>query len=368
MNKIPEIIKQSQLLRRLVFDKNTVKNQGRVDKLWLNCQGNRVAGVSCKLELFGDKRQYLSWEEIDAIGADAILANVSPDGPAQEEPEDEVVAIGSEIWTDAGNKVGWLADYLFNIRTGAVVNLLYRYEGWKGMLKGLYLLSPESISSAGNKRVIVADGAVLAASLYASGLGNKIARATAYLEEDLQKTKEDIESMRRGSQGWTENFQGKAQQVKEQAQQKAEEIKEKAQTLATEAQQKAGEIKEKVREQHQELKQGSQDVSDGSGENAGETSNQFENQIKEVTEKAKEMIGGIKSRQDAASEAKNASEPEVEAKNASERETEAKNASEPEVEAKNASEPEVEAKNASEPETDVKKTDEAAPDNQPKDS
>jgi len=346
MNKIPEIIKQSQLLRRRVFDKNTVKNQGLVDKLWLNSQGNRLLGISCKLEFFSEKTQYLSWEEIETIGADAILANVSSDGPAQEEPQNEVVTIGSEIWTDAGNKVGWLADYLFNIKTGAVVNLLYRYDGWKGRLKGLYLLSPDSISSAGNKRVIVADSAVQASELYAAGLGYKIARATAYLENDLLKTKEDIKSMRKGSQGWTENFQGKAQQVKEQAQQKAGEIKDKAQTLATEAQQKAGEIKEKVREQHQELTQDTQ--SDESGENAAETSNQFENQIKEVTEKAKEMIGGIKSQQDAASEAQKAEEPETEAQKAEE--------------------PETEAQKAEETETGAQKTDEAAPDNKPKDS
>ena len=343
MNKIPEIIKQSQLLRRLVFDKNTVKSQGRVDKLWLNSQGNRVVGISCKLELFGDKRQYLSWEEIDTIGADAILANLNPDRLAQKEPEEEVVAVGCEIWTDAGNKVGWLADYLFNIKTGAVVNLLYRYEGWNGMLKGLYLLSSESISSAGNKRVIVVDSAVEASELYASGLGYKIAQTTAYLEKDLRKTKEDIKSMRRGSQGWADNFQGKAQQVKEQAQQKAGEIKEKAQSFATEAQQKAGEIKEKVREQHQELKQGSQ---------SDETSNQFDNQIKEVTEKAKEMIGGIKSRQDVAP-----------ARNEEEAKTE-----EPKAEVEKVEEPKAEVEKVEESKAEVDKTDEAAPGNQPKES
>ncbi len=321
MNKIPEIIKQSQLRRRLVLDKKTVETQGRIAQVWLNEGANRIIGVTCKLGFFKKQKKYFTWEEIDTIGADAILANVSADssleGQGQEqEPEQEpeqkpeegseqereegLLAIGSEVWTDAGNKAGLLVDYLFNTKTGAVVNFLYRSNGWRGIVDGLYLLSPEEVSSVGSNRVIVADGSVQTPELYTPGLGLKISQATAYLEEDLQKTKKHIKAVQRDSQGWAGEFQGKAQQVKEQAGQKAGEIKEKAKSLATEAGQKAGEIKEKVREQHQEFKQQQRSKSDLSEDNTAETSDEFQNQITEVTEKAKEMIGWVAPRQDAA--------------------------------------------------------------------
>ena len=198
------------------------------------------------------------------------------------------------------NKAGLLVDYLFNTKTGAVVNFLYRSNGWRGIVDGLYLLSAEAVSSVGSNRVIVVDASVQTPELYTPGLGLKISQATAYLEEDLQKTKEHIKTVQRDSQGWAGEFHGKAQQVKEQAGQKAAEIKEKAQTLATEAGQKAGEIKEKVREQHQEFKQQQRSKSALSEDNTAETSDEFQNQITEVTEKAKEMIGTIAPRQDAA--------------------------------------------------------------------
>ncbi len=297
MNKIPENLKQSKLRGRLVLDKNTVETQGRVEKMWLNSQADKIIGVTCKLGFFGKEKKYLTWEEIDTIGADAILANVNPDRSHLEGLEPGLLAIGSEVWTDAGNKAGLLVDYIFNTKTGAVVSFLYRSNGWRGIVDGLYLLSPATVSNAGNKRVIVGDDSVQTAELFTPGLGKKVNEAAAYLEEDLQKTKEHLKSVGRDGQGWAGDFQDKAQQVKEQAQQKAGEIKEKAQTLATEAQQKAEEIKEKVKEQHQEFKQRSK--SDSEADNGAETSNQFQNQITEVTEKAKEMIDGIKSRHDA---------------------------------------------------------------------
>ena len=287
MNKVPEIIQQSKLLRRLVLDKKTVETQGRVEKLWLNENGDRLVGITCKLGFFGQEKKYLTWEEIDTIGADAILVNINPDRPVREGREPGVLAIGSEIWTDAGNKAGLLVDYLLNATTGAIVDFLYKSNGWRGIVDGLYTLSSEAVISAGARRMIVIDDAMQSPQLYTPGLGHKVSQATNYLEEDLQKTKEHIESVRRGSQEWAGEFQGKAQQVREQAQQKAEEFKEKAQTLATEAQQKAGEIKEKVREQHQELKQRSE------SESTEETPDRFQNQITAVTTKAKEMIGGI---------------------------------------------------------------------------
>lgn len=288
MNKMSENLKQSQVRGRLVLDKNTVETQGRVEKMWLNSQGDQIIGVTCKLGFFGKEKKYLTWEEIDTIGADAILANVNPDRSHLEGMEPGLLAIGSEVWTDAGNKAGLLVDYIFNSKTGAVVNFLYRSNGWRGIIDGLYLLSPANVSNAGNKRVIVGDESVQTAELFTPGLGQKVNEAAAYLEKDLQQTKEHLKSVGRDGQGW-------AGEVKEQAQQKAGEIKEKAQTLATEAQQKAEEIKEKVKEQHQEFKQRSKSETD----NGGETSNQFQNKITEVTEKAKEMIDGLKSRHDA---------------------------------------------------------------------
>lgn len=325
MNKIPEIIKQSQLRRRLVLDKKTVETQGRIAQVWLNEGANRITGVTCQLGFFNKHKKYLTWKEIDTIGADAILANVSADGSQEgqeqePEPEEEsegereegLLALGSEVWTDAGNKAGLLVDYLFNTKSGAVVNFLYRSNSWRGIVDGLYLLSPGAVSRVGSNRVIVADASVQTPELYTPGLGLKISQATAYLEEDLQKTKEHIKTVQRDSKGWAGEFQGKAQQVKEQAGQKAGEIKEKAQTWATEAGQKAGEIKEKVLEQHQEFKQQQRSKSALSKDNTAEKSDEFQNQITEVTEKAKEMIGWVTPRQDAAGGvAKNEEEAEV---------------------------------------------------------
>lgn len=290
MNKIPEIIKQSKLLNRLVLDRATVEEQGRVEKLWLNAGASRVMGITCKSGLFGKNKNNFVWEQIDTIGADAMLVNKSPDGRNSEKPEEIVSAIANEVWTDAGNKVGWLSDYLLNTKTGAVVNYLFKSSGWRGVLDGIYLLPSEAVRSAGNKRIIVSDAAVQSLELYAKGINHKFSRAAEFLQEDLKKTREHLKGMRQGSKQLAGEFQEQAREVKAKAQQKAGEIQEKAQLLAENAQQKAGELKQKAPERSPELPEGNRPKA---SRKLPEKTNEFQNQIQEVTEKARIRIDEV---------------------------------------------------------------------------
>lgn len=225
MSTQSEALKQSKLINRLVLDRQTAEEVGHVAQLLLDGQAQQVVGFICKSGgWLGGQQQVFPWSQVEAIGDDSVLVKSREEATA-EIPESLKPPIGYEIWTDGGNKVGKLLDFLFDPRTGAVVNYLFSSSGWRGVMEGTYLLQPVAISSVGSRRVIVLEKAVQAPQQYTQGLSEKLEQATEFIREDYEKTREDWEVARQGTQQFVEKVKGATHSATETVQQKVSEVK-----------------------------------------------------------------------------------------------------------------------------------------------
>ncbi len=229
MNTQPESVKQSEVINRLVLDRRTAEEVGRVEQLWLNPQSHHVVGLTCKSGFLGNKKRSFPWTQIEAIGNDSILVNVDSEAIAPEKPEGAVALIGHELWTDAGNKAGKIVDYLFLPQTGTVASYLFTSNGWRGVLDGIYLLPATAIASVGSKRVIVPDAIAQDPQQYAEGFNQRISQTADFLMDDYKKTHEDWQALKRGVQNLQEQVKDKAEKVTNIAKEKLEEVKAKEQ-------------------------------------------------------------------------------------------------------------------------------------------
>lgn len=224
MSEQQALVKQSEVLNRLVIDYRTAEEVGRVEQLWLNPQFHQIVGLTCKSGFLGGKKRSFAWAEIETIGEDSILVHYAPNAPEPEKPQSVVPLIGHELWTDAGNKAGKIVDYLFVPQTGAVDSYLFVSSGWRGVLDGIYLLPTTAIASVGSKRVLVPDAIVQEPQYYAEGLNQKVNQAAEFLKEDLKKTQSELEALRRSAQTLTEQVKETTEKVSNIAKEKLSEV------------------------------------------------------------------------------------------------------------------------------------------------
>ncbi|NET56479.1 MAG: photosystem reaction center subunit H [Symploca sp. SIO2E6] len=225
MSKQPEVLKQTELLNRLVLDRHTAEEVGRVVQLLLDPPAHRVVGLTCKSGFLGSKKRSFTWGQIETIGSDSIMIDVSPEETLKDKQESWDALIGHEVWTDAGNKVGKLADYLLNPQTGDVLNYLFSSNGWRGMVDGLYLLPPKAISSVGSKRIITLEALIQNSERYAEGLNQRIGQVAELLKEDYEKTLKHVETVRNLQQNVAEQVKDKTKVVTDTVKEKVSEVK-----------------------------------------------------------------------------------------------------------------------------------------------
>ncbi|NJM62572.1 MAG: photosystem reaction center subunit H [Oscillatoriales cyanobacterium RU_3_3] len=224
MSTAQQIVRRAELLNRRTIDRRTAAEVGKVDQLWVDPQSHRTLGFTCKSGLLGSKKRWFAWAQVDTVGEN-VLVNINPELPELQQPEQAISTIGLEVITDAGNKAGTVADFLFDAKTGSIVGYLFKSSGWRGVLDGIYVLPVAAISTIGSKRAIVSEAAVLEPHQYAEGLHQKMSQVAEFLHEDLDKTLKNVEGVKRGAQSLAEKLQDKAQEVKEVAQVKVAELK-----------------------------------------------------------------------------------------------------------------------------------------------
>ncbi|WP_413162176.1 PRC-barrel domain-containing protein [Capilliphycus salinus ALCB114379] len=216
MNTETQMIKRSELINRLVLERNTVEDLGRVEQLWINPQSHQVVALTCKSGLIRGQKRVFTWDNIVQIGDDAVLVNrpisqeESDENPTK--PEQAIHGMNHEVWTDAGNKIGSIVDYIFEQKTGFINHYLYTSQGLRGVLEGVYILPATAVSSAGNKRLIVLEAAIKTPQQYSEGWGQKMGQAAEFIQEDFEKTREHIEGLKRNAQKITK---GKQEGMKE---------------------------------------------------------------------------------------------------------------------------------------------------------
>ncbi len=213
----PELVKQSDLLNQVVLDRASMQQFGQIEVLWMYPKVHRVLGFICKSGWLGSKKTAFNLDQLDSIGADGVLVNSNPVDTDAEKVRQLESFVGCEVWTDAGERVGKVIDYLFDLQTGDIEQYLYVSDGWSGMVGSVYMLPSNYILRFGNGRVLVPGESISSFAIYRSGIQDKFSKVTDLFEERVQAAP-DVRSL--------------LQQTKEKARILAEQAKEKARSVA----------------------------------------------------------------------------------------------------------------------------------------
>jgi uncharacterized protein YrrD len=238
-------IQQSNLLGRLILNRETTEEIGHVKEFWLDPTLHQVTAIVSESGLLGRTKQFLRWEQVEAIGEDSLLASLALEA-SEETPQGSEVVIGHELWTNDGNKAGTITDYCFDLQTGAVVAYLFHSNGWQGITDGVYLLLPEAVLSTGTKRFIAKADQVKQAEQFSEGLRDKLNQVTEYLKKDLARTRQEMAVLKESGQSTAAQVKEKTQQatayvqttvsdISEQAQGVTQQVADRAQSTLTEA-------------------------------------------------------------------------------------------------------------------------------------
>ncbi|MGJ3244824.1 MAG: hypothetical protein ACFE0I_01970 [Elainellaceae cyanobacterium] len=239
-----EVIKQSDLLNRLVLDGNTMEELGRVEVLWMYPQVNRVLGFICKSGFLGTRKTAYKLPQIKALGENSILAVGEADKTDATRVQKLESLIHYEVWTDTGNRVGVITDCLFRLRTGVITRYLLVSDRWAGIADGVYLLSPKHIKSFGGKRVLVSEDASKSLKVYSEGIKQKLDSMREFLEAEYQQITQGLRSLLQRAQTTTH-------QAQEQLEHLTDQTKAQAHSVSEEARQKAWSLRDQVKERGQ---------------------------------------------------------------------------------------------------------------------
>lgn len=238
-------IKQSDLLNQLVLDRNTLDELGHVEVLWLYPQSHRVLGFISKSGFLGTKKAAFKLNQVDALGANGVLTHAQPEETDGDKVSQLDSLIGCEIWSDAGNRIGKITDFLFNLKTGDITQYLFVSSGWSGIADDVYQLPPAKIISVGRRRVLVNEDLAHRLTVYREGLRHK-------LTEEYSHTAQELRSRAQQAQ---QQVQDRAKQVQGRLQQLAEQAKDKAQSLSQQAREQLDTLNERWETEAQTLTQ-----------------------------------------------------------------------------------------------------------------
>lgn len=194
MSLPPQPHRHSDLINRLVLERQTAATLGHFDHLGIDPQEHHVIGLVAKSGLLGREKHYFAWAQVETVGDDGIFVNGKAEKTESKSSLGQTV-IGHELWTNQGSRVGKIVDYLFNPQTSDIKAYLFASNGWRGVVEGIYLLEPVAVSSVGEKRVIALEAAIERAQQYRSGIQEKAERAKDTLAQDYAQTKQDVEGV-----------------------------------------------------------------------------------------------------------------------------------------------------------------------------
>ena len=136
--EFPASVAESALRDRLILDRATTEELGRVGGFWIDFQARRVLGIVCQSGFMGRSKRVLPWSWVNAIGDDSVLVTLPEGQPAFNPPQGSYDPIGLELWSDGGNQAGLIVDFEITPESGAVTLYAYRSNGWQGQLDDIY--------------------------------------------------------------------------------------------------------------------------------------------------------------------------------------------------------------------------------------
>lgn len=222
-----ESIRHSELINQLVLNRSTMAELGRVEVLWEYPQAHRVFGFICKSGAFDRNKTAFNLEQLDTIGSNGLFVNSDPVETDADRVKQIETLIGSEVWTDMGNRMGRITDHVFDLKTGAIKVYLFVPGGLKRFAGPVYALYPSQVLGWGSHRVVVSAGIVDQLEVYEPGMQDRINRFADALNDEASQAGQGLQSV-------LARAKRKAQQARSQAQILADRALDKAQELGGE--------------------------------------------------------------------------------------------------------------------------------------
>ena len=188
MARKPNVIRHSELLNCLVFDRSTTDDRGRVELVWMYPQVHRVLGFICKMGLMNRQRFAFSLPQIHAISEKNIWVDGEPTEADPAQLSQLETLLYHEVWSESGTPLGKVKDCLFELKTGKITQYLVALKGWRSVFNELYPLAPTEVLSFGKKRLLVSDRA----GEDIQKQRDRIQQTLIELRQDYQSWKEEV--------------------------------------------------------------------------------------------------------------------------------------------------------------------------------
>lgn len=215
---------------------------GRIDVLWMYPQINRVLGFVCKSGFLGSKKTAFKLPQLKSTGEDGVLVTGEGEPTVAAKVKQLESLIQSEVWTDSGEKIGYIIDCLFNYRSGVIVRYLMIPGRLASITDGVYFLPPKAIQSFGQNRVLISADIAENLKPYRKGWKYKLAEMrAAFKEEYVEEVTGDLRSFAQQMQvfskeamhtmeTWGDRLRDETQGWVEQAKERGQALVEKAKT------------------------------------------------------------------------------------------------------------------------------------------
>lgn len=218
-----DLLRHGELLNRLILNRTTAEELGRVDDLWVNSQDHRVLGFVYKIGFLPNQKKTLALGQLETIGPDAIMVSgQTGEELAPEEQKAGETVIGSEVWTEKGSRIGRITDYLFDPATGLVQHYLFVPAGFGGLTEGTYELVPDAVTAVGKKRMIVSEAATEQLKQHSEGLRQRLTSAVGQARGLFEQAREKVSER---AKELSEQARERAQELSEQARERAEQAR-----------------------------------------------------------------------------------------------------------------------------------------------
>ncbi len=228
-------IRQSQLQGQLVIDLDTTEELGRLAQLLVDVTHHQIEGFLCKAGVLGLEKTPVMWVHVESIGQDSILVRRS--GNVVSERIDQAIALEQQaVWSNAGDLVGKIVDYCIEPQTGAITQYIFTAPGWQGLTDGLYSFTPAAVVSAGRKRIMVQQAALVNAPQFVPGVHDRVVNAW---QSDVKQTRQDL-------QGAVDSTREVADQVQTQAKKLTEQAKSQFGQIFGQAKQRSKQLRSQV--------------------------------------------------------------------------------------------------------------------------
>ncbi len=238
--KFENIIKQSEVINQTLFDAVTMEELGRIEVLWMYPQINRVLGFVSKSGFLGTKKAAFKLPQLESIGTNGILVKGEGEPTVAAKVKQLESLIHSEVWSESGDRIGYIIDCLFNYRSGVIVRYLMVPSRLGSITEGVYFLSPKAIKSFGRQRVLIYADAAETLKPYRKGWKYKLADARdTFREEYVNEVRGELSALAQKVQGfskdamnrvehWGDRLRDETQVLIEQAKERSQAFYEKA--------------------------------------------------------------------------------------------------------------------------------------------